>query len=182
MEVIKALLFPGAFAILSPVFTAFLGIHIPKKWFIFLLIVLFLIGILFTIRSYNFKKINKLQIPFIPIGFISFDKADYELFITYNELEKYIVQVQLTNRSPLIEMNPKNPSLFAFRDIEGPKCPHCDLDLIETRSFFGKYKHYCPHNHVSFKNNFSNHTMEDHTKEYVKNEIKTNGISNFLQN
>lgn len=153
-----------------------LDITINPKITISIIGIIILIAIFNLLRISKRRKIDSLQELYYPFGIIT--NHDLEIITTF-ESEMYKTELRKINgrHHNAFENIEKE---YKVLNVNGPLCPNCESTLKQKRLFWGKYKHFCPREHVSFSNKYTNHTMSEHFRTDMDKKLREKGIRKII--
>ncbi|EOA3424065.1 hypothetical protein ACX1Q6_001525 [Enterococcus hirae] len=179
VELAKLFLIPVIPIILAKISNIFLKTEIPIKYIAIICGIIFIFFVFNLFRALSINNINNLQEAPSRVSFIS-PAFDAQLGIVYENCY-YILDLREYPRSEFGQYK-NTPSKYTLVDIYGPLCPKCRLSIKEKRKLFGKYKHFCSKNHISFTNKFSNNSMLIHAQTYYSDDSLLNEKISKLEN
>lgn len=130
------------------------------------------------LRKILFKKIDAIQeINYPSMLIITPDETS----IWEYDQALYEVEFQRIRNGAFRPFENRETELNVLH-VDGPKCPKCEMYLKEKRTFWGKYKHFCPRGHITIVNNYTNHTLSKHLQVDIEKSIREKGADAILNN
>ncbi|SNZ10014.1 hypothetical protein SAMN05421503_1469 [Terribacillus aidingensis] len=128
---------------------------------LFILFLLFLAWSIKSIAKLNKKRLDKKQYEYSFYGFVSPRRPDRTGEIDFHGFVwSYDLYADYNGRDFEVEVS------------SSPLCTECKSEMIETRTFFGRFKSQCPACRRTVKGSRSNYTLSKIVSQKATREIK----------
>lgn len=160
--------------------TQLLGI--PSYVYLGVLIILFfwtLYGLFSILRNWIIRSRDAKQYNPTSFGMHSHNAGNTKIDYEYGGFN-WLIYIDLGSRKHILKSQESDP-IFSIDFVLGPLCPqeNCFTDLNTNKTYFGKYKFYCPSCSFKRKSNRSASTLERDVVKALKGEVRRQGFKHF---